>query len=99
MRCINPETQPSDDIGQSQQMQPVKRTNQNAKSAGCIFPRFDTKTSLMSLANHNRCKKSNELIRMPSRLATFSRTLIRGHLRSQTQENSQLFLFTEPLIN
>ena len=80
-------------IGQSQQMQTVKRTNQNAKSAGCSFPRFDTKTSLMSLANHNRCKKSNEPIRMPSQLAKFSHALIQGHLRSQAREKSVIFVY------
>ena len=80
-------------IGQSQQMQTVKRTNQNAKSAGCIFLRFDTKTSLMSLANRNRCRKWNEPIRMPSQLAKFSHALIQGHLHSQVQEKSVIFVY------
>ena len=71
----------------------VKRTNQNTKSAGCIFLRFDTKTSSMSLANHNRCRKSNEPIRMPSQLAKFSHTLIQGHLRSQAREKSVIFVY------
>ena len=71
----------------------VKRTNQNAKSAGCIFLRFDTKTSSMSLANHNRCRKSNEPIRMLSQLAKFSHALIQGHLRSQAREKSVIFLY------
>ena len=93
MRCINPETKPSDDIGQSQQMQTVKRTNQNAKSAGCSFWGLDTKTSLMSLANHIRCRKSNEPIRMPSQLAKFSHALILGHLRSQVREKSVIFVY------
>ena len=80
-------------IGQSQQMQTVKRTNQNAKSAGCIFLRADTKTSLMSLANRNRCRKSNESIRMPSQLAKFSHALIQEHLRSQAREKSAIFVY------
>ena len=71
----------------------VKRTNQNAKSAGCIFLRLDTKTSSMSLANHNRCRKSNEPIRMPSQLAKFSHALIQGHLRSQAREKSVIFVY------
>ena len=80
-------------IGPSQHMQTVKRTNQNAKSAGCSFPCFNTKTFFMSLANHNRCKKSNEPIRMPSQLAKFSHALIQGHLRSQAREKSAIFVY------
>ena len=74
-------------------MQTVKRTNQNAKSVGCIFLHFDTKTSLMSLANRNRRRKSNEPIRMPSQLAKFSHALIQEHLRSQAFEKSVFFVY------
>ena len=93
MRCINPETKPSDDIGQSQQMQTVKRTNQSAKSAGCIFLGVDTKTSSISLANHNRYRKSNEPVRMPSQLAKFSHALIQGRLRSQARGKFVIFVY------
>ena len=56
------------------------------------FPRFDTKTSLMSLANHNKCRKTNEPIRMPSQPAKISHTLIQGHLRSQARKKSVSFV-------
>ena len=80
-------------IGQSQQMQTVKRTNHNAKSAGCSFWGLDTKTSLMSLANRNRCRKWNEPIRMPSQQAKFSHALIQGHLRSQARGKFVIFVY------
>ena len=85
-------------IGQSQQMQTVKRTNQNAKSAGCIFLRVDTKTSLMSLANHNRCRKSNEPIRCQVSWLNFP-TLWFKNIFVAKRLKSQFFLFTGPLIN
>ena len=51
------------------------------------FPRFDTKTSLMSLA-----RKTNEPIRMPSQPAKISHALIQGHLRSQARKKSVSFV-------
>ena len=61
------------------------------------FPHFDTMTSLMSLANHNKCRKANEPIRMPSQPAKISHALIQGHLRSQVRKKS--VLLTGVLIN
>ena len=95
---INPVIKPSDVIGHCQQMQSVKWTNRNAKSAGCSFRALIRRhlwchwpiiTNAERQMNQSECQVSR--LNFP--------TLWFKDIFVAKRGKSQLFLFTGPLIN
>ena len=85
-------------IGQSQQMQTVKRTNQNAKSAGCIFRALIRRHLRchwpITLDAESRMNQSECQVRRLNFLTLWFKDIFIAKCGK-----SQLFLFTGPLIN